>query len=72
MYQTDWLMFQIELMVRGIVKLLFNKDTSVIYEIINEMNYTETDLLYERLKELLADLKINEAENLLFDNIACT
>ena len=72
MYSTDWLMRQIESMARGIAKILFDKDTSMsmyVYNIMDKTGHTETDILHNKLKELLIDLKINEAEDLLFDNI---
>ncbi|NMC55996.1 MAG: hypothetical protein GYA50_02075 [Eubacteriaceae bacterium] len=68
MYHQDWLMSQIEGMVLMIVRLLFKKETSV-YEIKNEANLTDTDLLYLKLIQLLNNNKINEAENLLFEKM---
>jgi len=72
MYSTDWLIRQIESMARGIAKILFDKDTSMdmyVYDIMDRTRYTEPDILHDKLKELLIDLKLNEAEDLLFDNI---
>ncbi|HHY23454.1 MAG TPA: hypothetical protein GX527_04340 [Clostridiaceae bacterium] len=68
MYQQDWMMRQIESMVQGIARLIFKKDT-ITYELIDETNYTKTDLYYKELLELLNSSKINEAENLLFERI---
>ena len=44
-YQQDWMMRQIESMVQGIARLIFKKDT-ITYELIDETNYTKTDLYY--------------------------
>jgi|SRR5699024_5465783 len=67
MYQEDWLLRQIENMIRTVVRIIFKKD-DINYR-INEENYTKTDLLYKQILELLKELKINEAENLLFESI---
>lgn len=68
MYQEDWVIRQIQNMVQMIAKLVFNKETTE-YEIIDEANQTETDRLHIRLVDLLCGLKINEAENLLFESM---
>lgn len=68
MYRQDWLMRQIETMAQAIARIIFNKNEPN-YEIINESNHTETDLLFHSLLALLEGEKINEAENLLFENI---
>jgi len=68
MYQQDWMMRQIESMVQAIARLIFKKDT-ITYELMDETDYTKTDLYYKELLELLNSSKINEAENLLFERI---
>lgn len=67
-FQQDWLMRQIEAMVQVISRMVFHKD-DVKYEIFDETNQTQADMLYNKIKTLLADLKICEAENLLFINM---
>lgn len=61
-------MRQIENMVQMITRIIFKKD-NIAYEYIDESNYKETNLLYIELLELLNLMKINEAENLLFERI---
>lgn len=68
MYHEDWLIRQIQMMVQAIARIIFNKSEAK-YEILDESNHTETDLLFQRLLALLKDWRINEAENLLFENI---
>ena len=68
MIKQDWLMNQIEIVARTLAKLIFNKD-STEYVIMNWQIQTDTDIIVNRLRELIDEGKINEAENLLFDNI---
>ncbi|MBC8589752.1 DUF6483 family protein [Wansuia hejianensis] len=68
MYHQDWLMRKIENIVKIIAKIIFKKD-DINYQIINQYKYTKTDFLHEEILKLLNSLKIDEAENLLFDNI---
>jgi len=67
-YQQDWIIKQIENMVQMIAKIIFKKDVVTYTVTYNEVN-TGKDLLYTELLELLSSLKINQAENLLFNNI---
>lgn len=67
-YQKDWIMKQIQSMIQLIAKVFFKKDT-IKYEIVDETNITQTDLLHKELVGLLNSLRINEAENLLFERI---
>lgn len=68
MYEQDYIMRQIRDLVRFLAKILLNKDT-VIYELPDMGKYTDTDYLYKELLFLLNQGKINEAENLLFENL---
>lgn len=68
MYHQDWIMRKIENIVKIIAKIIFKKD-DINYQIINQYKYTKTDFLHEEILKLLNSLKIDEAENLLFDNI---
>lgn len=61
-------MKQIQSMIQLIAKVFFKKDT-IKYEIVDETNITQTDLLHKELVGLLNSLRINEAENLLFERI---
>ena len=68
MIREDYLMRQIEIVARTLAKLIFNKDTAE-YMIIDYQKLGDTDMLHERLIKLIGDLKIDEAENLLFEKI---
>lgn len=67
-FQKDYLMRQIEDMVRFIAKVLFGKDLFK-YEIIDEANLTQTDMLYANLTALVSQRKLCEAEDLLYESI---
>ena len=66
MLKQDYLLRQIESLAMSLSKLFFNKDM-VVYEIPEENAQSETDILYNKLNKLVSEGKINEAENLLFD-----
>lgn len=67
-YQKDWVMKQIQSMIQLVARYFFKKDI-IEYEVIDETNITQTDLLHKELVGLLNSLRINEAENLLFERI---
>ena len=67
-YEKDWFMMQIKMIVQVVAKLFLGKDTEP-YKIEDEEHLTEADLLYRDLRALTAVGKINEAENLLFESI---
>ncbi|MEG6611652.1 DUF6483 family protein [Pseudoclostridium thermosuccinogenes] len=68
MFEQDYLMRIIKDLVRALAKILLNKDT-VAYELSDESNYTHTDHLHIKLLELIKQGNINEAENLLFEEL---
>ena len=68
MITEDYLMRQIEIIGRTLAKLLFNKN-STDYVIIDYQQFNETDIIHSKLRELIDEGKINEAENLLFEYI---
>lgn len=68
-FENDWIMRQINTLVQFAARVVFKKD-AVSYEIEDEDRLTDTDRLYLRLRELLKEGKICEAEDLLFDNYA--
>ena len=68
MYQQDWIMRQIEIIVQMVAKIIFKKDNTQ-FDIYDESNSAEIHRLYERLINLLNELKINEAEDILFAKI---
>lgn len=68
MYQQDWIMRQVQMLVQFIAKLVWKKDT-IEYRVVDENNLSDTDLLYYELEKLLAHSNICEAENLLFERM---
>ena len=68
MYEQDYIMRQIRDLVRFLAKVFLKKD-SAIYELPDMGQYTNTDYLHKELLFLLSQGKINEAENLLFENM---
>ncbi len=67
-FQQDWVMRQIEMLVQFVARTIFHKD-SIVYDIIDETNLSDEDLLYKKLREMIAKHEICEAEDLLFDNL---
>lgn len=67
-YEQDWLMKQIQMLVRFIAKTVFKKDTDEFSEII-EKSASGADILYKELLMLLEKGEICKAENYLYDSI---
>ena len=67
-FQQDWVMRQIENIVKLLANILFHKDT-ITYEIKDEFNLTETDMLYNDIKQLIEKHEICKAEDLLYEKI---
>ena len=67
-YNQDWLINQIEAIGRFVAKLVFKKDT-IVYEINDHDNYSQTDLLYKEIQLLIKQDEICKSENLLFENL---
>lgn len=67
-FKQDWVMRQVETLVQFVARTIFHKD-SISYDIIDEANLSQADLLYKKLKEFISERKICEAENLLFENL---
>lgn len=67
-FEQDWIMRQIQIIVQVLARAVFHKD-SIRYEITDEKNLSETDLLYKKITDLIKQHKICEAENILFDNL---
>lgn len=68
MFQQDFIMREIELIGRFYIKILFGKDTMEPPEEVRLDKISENYLFYQ-LRKLVEEGKINEAENLLFDEI---
>lgn len=66
MYHEDWLMRQIELMINMIAKLVFKRDNAK-FDFYEEDYSEEIHKLHEKLTSLINRLKINEAEDILFE-----
>ncbi len=66
-YQSDWLMRQIEIFIQAIARLLFNKD-AYEYDVRDEGNLTDADILHRRLTELIGRREICAAEDLLYES----
>lgn len=66
--KEDWLMRQIEATANFGAKVIFNK-VRPTYEITDTYLHADADHLHKLLMNLIADSKINEAEDLLFDSI---
>ena len=71
MFESDYIMRQIEAMSRVLGEMLFQKDNeSGKIEVFDEQGYISGgNLLLYRLKKMILEKKVNEAENLLFDTI---
>lgn len=67
-FQEDYILRQIEMLGVAIARLFFHKNT-MLYDLPEKNQQTLTDDLCRRLHELIAEGKINEAENLLYENL---
>ena len=68
MLKVGFIEQQMQIMADTLGKTLFNKDRHV-YEVTDPYRNEAANDLNKRLMDLLADGKINEAENLLFDAV---
>ncbi len=66
MFQDDYILREIERMTRFLAKVLFGKE-SAAESLEEEASLSGEGLLYFRLRTLIGEGKVNEAENLLFD-----
>lgn len=67
MYEQDYIMRMINNLVRVLSRIIFKKETPV-YEISRNEKYSQSDSLHKNLLALLSDGKINEAEDMLFED----
>lgn len=67
MFQNDYILREIENLARFLTKVLHSErdDTSGLFDEFG--NVTETGLLSHRLRSLILESRVNEAENLLFE-----
>lgn len=68
MFQEDYILRQIQSMAQALAKIMFRKDTTR-YELPAESERSAADFLYLRLKKLIGEGELNQAENLLFDQL---
>lgn len=69
-YIGDYVMRQIHLLTQGFAKTFFHRDDSAIELFDENDDLSLSGVLYHRLKKLLNENKIDEAEELLFDELA--
>ena len=67
MYEQDYIMRMINNLVKFLSKIIFNKEIPV-YETSQKKDYAQSDDLHKNLLSLLSDGKINEAEDMLFED----
>ena len=67
-HEKDWLMRQILTAVEMMARIIFRK-TQPRYEIMDVENMTAADQLHEKLLGLLGQMRLNDAENLLFEKL---
>ena len=68
MWEQDYIMRLIGDMIKFIAKVFLGK-SQISYKISYEDEHSHTDLLHKQLLELIELGKINEAENLLFEEM---
>ena len=62
-------MRQVKAIADTIAALIFRK-AEISYEIQDEANHTETDMLFLRLNKMIDEGNINGAEDMLFDGLS--
>lgn len=67
-HKNDFVMRQIRDMVRMLAKIVLGRDT-IEYKDNEDMKFSEMSHIYTDLIRMVDEGKINEAENLLFDEI---
>ena len=67
-HKQDFIIRQIQSAARALAKLFFNSET-VSYTIKDESNYTQSDLIYLKIKELMEQHKYLEAQTLLLEHL---
>ena len=67
-YENDYILRLIKTMVRALASLIFGKQVK-FFEIEQELKGNASDSLYGRLIHMADQGQINEAENLLYDEL---
>lgn len=65
-FEQDWILRQIEMIVRLIAKAVFNKETAS-YDYTDEARQAPSDQLHDQIMALVARRELCRAEDLLFD-----
>ena len=66
MLKEDYIMRSIKNKIKFLANILFGKDI-VNYEYVNKDESSESDILYKKLRVLISNNNINNAESLLFE-----
>ncbi|NLI54932.1 MAG: hypothetical protein GX417_11545 [Clostridiales bacterium] len=67
-YKRDWILRQIQMLADMIARAVFGT-SAIAYTCENETSPTQTDQLFRKLDMLIAQKRIDEAEDCLFDGI---
>lgn len=68
MYKQDYILRMVTELIRFLAVIFFGQD-SVEYELPDDGEYTELDLIHLQLVKLIEQGRINEAEDLLFEGL---
>lgn len=68
MFREDWLMRQIEGMANVIAQVVFHKKNTT-FDLDDEIQESGAAIFHDKLKDLLSEGKVNQAENLLFESL---
>jgi len=66
-YEKDWFMREIKFAVRAAALLIFHRE-DVTYQVEDETRLTATDLIHRALLTMLAEGRICDAEDTLFES----
>lgn len=67
-HKEDFIIRQIQTIAQSLAKLFFNSET-VSYVIEDETNYTQSDLIYLKITQLINQEDYQAAQTLLLDNL---
>lgn len=67
-HKEDFIIRQIQTIAQSLAKLFFNSET-ISYVIEDETNYTQSDLIYLKITQLINQEDYQTAQTLLLDNL---
>lgn len=67
-HKEDFIIRQIQTIAQSLAKLFFNSET-ISYVIEDETNYTQSDLIYLKITQLIKQEDYQTAQTLLLDNL---